>query len=358
MGFRITAALIYFILVFQNAVLHAAEFQNVFEVGIGKTYASPADVPWESLQASTLILIYYRAEPYRDKWVISTTGTAENPVVIRGVVDGNGNRPVITGENATTRLQLDYWNENRSVLKIGGSSHPGELPAFITIENLEIRSGRPPYTFTGDSGAIGTYSTNAAAIHVEEGSNITIRNCILTDSANGFFAGSAGSDLLLERNYIHGNGMEGSIYQHNNYTEVDHITFQYNHFGPLRVGCLGNNLKDRSAGTLIRYNWIEAGSRTIDLVESDYDSLINDPDYRETHVYGNVLIKHDVQENGQVIHYGGDSGVYSRYRKGRLFFYNNTVVSKRSDKTTLFGISTNDENVSAYNNSLFRQICG
>ncbi|MDY6837249.1 MAG: hypothetical protein SWH78_04660 [Thermodesulfobacteriota bacterium] len=46
----------------------------------------------------------------------------------------------------------------------------------------------------------------------------------------------------------------------------------------------------------------------MDLVESDHSALRNDPSYRETVVYGNVLIEHDVVENSQVLHYGGDSG--------------------------------------------------
>ncbi len=337
----------------QPVQLHAADFNSIYEVGPGKSYETPGDVPWENLQASSLILIGYRPQPYACKWVISTTGSAKFPVVVRGVLSETGKRPVISGDNAVTRLELDYWNENRSVLKIGGSSHPGEPPAYITIENLDIRSSRPGYNYTDDSGASGTYQANAAAIHVEAGSNITIRNCILSDSANGFFAGSQAKDLLLEENYIHSNGMENSIYQHNNYTEVNHIIFQFNRFGPLRPGCKGNNLKDRSAGTVIRYNWIEAGSRTIDLVESDHSELVNSPDYRKTYVYGNVLIKHDVEENGQVIHYGGDGGDYSLYRKGMLYFFNNTVISHRRDKTTLFGISSNDEQVSAYNNIIY-----
>ncbi len=200
-------------------------------------------------------------------------------------------------------LELDYWNEKRSVIKIGGSSHPSEFPEYIIIENLAIKSARPAYSFTNDQGNSDNYASNAASIHVEMGSHIIIRNCILHDCGNGFFAGSQASDLLLEKNYIYDNGIESSIYHHNNYTECLGITFQYNHFGPLRPGCRGNNLKDRSAGTLIRYNWIEAGNRTIDLVESDHDHLWNDPLYSQTNVYGNVLIKHDVQENGQVLHY-------------------------------------------------------
>ena len=74
-------------------------------------------------------------------------------------------------------------------------------------------------------------------------------------------------DFLVDGNYVHDNGIENSIYEHNNYTEATRITFQYKHFGPLRAGCLGNNLKDRSAGTVVRYNWIEGGAHLLDLVD-------------------------------------------------------------------------------------------
>ena len=276
-----------------SGYLGPQDFDHIYDVGPGMEYHNPSEVPWESLEPNTLVRIHFREEPYADKWVIAVSGTDGSPIVVRGILS-NGRRPVITGNNAGTRLELDYWNEKRSVIKIGGSSHPSEFPEYIIIENLEIKSARPAYSFTNDQGNSDNYASNAASIHVEMGSHITIRNCILHDCGNGFFAGSQASDLLLEKNYIYDNGIENSIYHHNNYTECFGITFQYNHFGPLRPGCRGNNLKDRSAGTLIRYNWIEAGNRTIDLVESDHDHLLNDPSYFQTHVYGNVLIKHDV----------------------------------------------------------------
>ncbi|MBU1239481.1 right-handed parallel beta-helix repeat-containing protein, partial [Myxococcota bacterium] len=328
-------------------------FETTIEVGPGLALTDPCEVNWESLTPSTLVLIHYRAEPYRCKFALATAGTAEAPLVVRGVPAPSGDLPVITGEDALTPLALDYWNEVRSVVKVGGVSHSSDFPSYISIENLEIRSARPAYDFTDDSGSAQTFVENAAAIHVEEGDHITVRGCTLTDSGNGFFAGSASSYLLLEGNYIHGNGIEGSIYEHNNYTESDHITFQYNHFGPLRDGCPGNNLKDRSKGTVIRFNWIEAGNRTIDLVDSDYEDFYNDPAYAQTHVYGNILIKHDVEENGQVLHYGGDSGDFTRYRKGTLWFYNNTVISYRSGNTTLLGISSGDESAVCFNNVIY-----
>src|SRR5207245_3371648 len=75
-----------------------------------------------------------------------------------------------------------------------------------------------------------------------------------------------------------------------------------------------------------------------------------DPRYRETFVYGNVLIEPDAAGNRQIAHYGGDSGATANYRKGTLYFYNNTLVSTRTDRTTLLRLSTNEEACDFRNN--------
>ncbi len=328
-------------------------FAVVYDVGPGQEAEEPGEVPWESLEPGTLVRIHHRPEPYAAKWVINTVATAEQPLVVRGVPDGD-QRPVISGENATTRVDLDYWNENRSVIKIGGSSLPSDdlTPAHVRLENLEIRSARPAYQFTDDGGSPQSYSENAAAVHVERGDHVAIVNCVLTDSGNGLFTGHGSSNVLVSGNQIHSNGIEGSYYEHNSYTESLGITFQYNHYGPLRDGCGGNNLKDRSAGTLIRYNWLEGGNRQLDLVESDYDDLVDDPSYDESFVYGNVLVEPDGAGNSQIVHYGGDGGDESMYRSGTLHFYHNTLVSTREGNTTLLRLSTNDLAADVRNNVL------
>jgi hypothetical protein len=324
----------------------AGDFAVVLDVGPGYALTEPTQVPWESLAPSTLVRIHHRPQPYLAKWVINTAATQAAPVVVLGVRDPvTGARPVISGDGAVTRLALDYWNEGRSVVKIGGSNLPADdiVPAHIHLQGLEIRSGRPGYAYTDDAGAPGTYSTNAAAVHAEIGAHITIEDCVLTDCGNGVFAGSQVSDLVLRGNYIHANGIEGSIYEHNSYTECLGILFEYNRYGPLRPGCGGNNLKDRSAGTVIRYNWIEAGNRQLDLVETDYVELRDDPRYRTTLVYGNLLIENESTGNSQIVHYGGDGGDEDFYRKGVLHFYHNTVYSTRPGNTTLLRLSTGDE---------------
>jgi hypothetical protein len=330
-----------------------------YEVGPGKPYANIGDVPWESLQPGDTVLIYWRTTPYKEKWVICRQGTASAPITVRGVPGPAGELPVVDGNGATTRLALDFYSETRGVIKIGGASIPADTtPRYVTIENLDIRGAHTPNTFVDDSGATQSYAANASAIYVEKGEHITVRNCAIHDSGNGFFVASsdalASRDILVEGCAIYDNGNDGSIFEHNNYTAAIGITFQYNYFGPLKAGAGGNNLKDRSAGLVVRYNWIEGGNRQLDLVDGEDSSLIrSDPSYRATHVYGNVLVEPDAAGNRQICHYGGDSGTTANYRKGTLYFYNNTVVSRRTDRTTLLRLSTNSERCDCRNNIVY-----
>lgn len=327
-----------------------------YEVGPSQPLQTIAQVPWATLQPGDTVLIYWRATAYKEKWVICRQGTASALITVRGVPNASGDLPVIDGAGATTPSNLNFPGDARSVIKIGSANIPADtLPKYITIENLDIRSAHPDYQFTDEFGSTGTYSSAASSIYVEKGENITVRNCKIHDSANGFFVASsdelASRNILVEGNYIYGNGIVGSAFQHNNYTAAIGITFQYNRFGALRAGANGNALKDRSAGTVIRYNWIEHGNRQLDLVEGEDSALIRKaPEYRQTFVYGNVLIEPDGAGNSQITHYGGDGGDASTYRKGTLYFYNNTIVSTRTGNTTLFRLSTNEETCDARNN--------
>jgi len=329
-----------------------------YDVGPGLARAAIADVPWESLQPGDLVRIHYRPEPYREKWVIGRSGTAEAPIVVRGVLGPNGERPVISGDQATTPPALDYTNESRGVLKIGTSNVPPEsLPEHIVVEDLEIRSAHPAYTFRDDHGVTQSYAQNAAALYVERARHLVIRSCVLHDSGNGLFVGAYYGDtrdIAIEANWIHDNGNAGSLYEHNSYTAAIGIIYQDNRFGPLRAGALGNNLKDRSAGLVVRNNWIEGGNRQLDLVDGeDSQVIVDDPSYRETFVYGNVLIEPDGAGNSQIIHYGGDSGNEAIYRKGTLYVFHNTVVSNRTGNTTLLRLSSDGEFADVRNNVLY-----
>ncbi|MFH1807153.1 MAG: right-handed parallel beta-helix repeat-containing protein [Pseudomonadota bacterium] len=327
-------------------------------MGPSQQYATPDEVPWESLQPGDLVQIFWRATPYASKWVLCRRGTQTQPIVIQGLRGPGGERPVITGDGATTRQQLSFSNEARGVLKIGSASTPSDtLPAHIVVEGLHLRSARPGYFFTDDAGQAQEYVTNAAALYVEKAEHLVLRDNELSDSGNGLFIGvfdGATQDILVEGNVIHDNGIEGRAFEHNSYTAAIGITFQFNRYGALRPGCNGNNLKDRSAGLVVRYNWIESGNRQLDLVDGeDSPNVVNHPSYHRTYVYGNVLIEPDGAGNSQIVHYGGDSGTEADYRKGVLHFFNNTVVSTRSTNTTLLRLSTAEESAELRNNLVY-----
>jgi len=327
-----------------------------YHVGPGQPLAAIADVPWAQLAPGDRVLIHWRAAPYREKWVINRRGTANDWIVIAGLLGPQGQLPVIDGRDATTPAGLDFWNQERGLIKIGGSSVPADgLPAFIRIENLELRSARPPFTFADDHGALRTYAENAASIYVEKAEHLVVRGCIIHDSGNGIFSGSFSGqtrDLLIQANSIFGNGNVGSAFHHNTYTSAIGIVYQYNRFGALRAGADGNNLKDRSAGLVVRYNWVEDGNRQLDLVDGEAE-VAADARYRQTYVYGNVLIESDGQGNSQIAHYGGDGANTALYRKGTLHFFHNTVVSTRSGNTTLLRLSTQGEAADVRNNVLY-----
>ena len=330
-----------------------ADFDHVYEVGPGQDHAEPGDVPWETLEPSTLVRIHHRDQPYAAKWVIAVQATQDDPLVVLGVPSADGALPVITGDGATTRLELDYWNEIRSVIKVGGASVPAsDRATWVWIEDLEIRSGHPAYGFTDDAGNAQSYDDNAASIHVEAADHLTIRGCVLHDSGNGLFVSGGSTDVAVLGSQLHGNGIVGSAYEHNSYTEALGMRFEGNRYGPLRAGADGNNLKDRSGGLVVRYNRIEGGNRQLDLVDAGTPAILDDPAYRSAFVYGNVLIEPDGAGNSQVVHYGGDSADLDRYRKGTLHFFHNTVVSTRAGNTTLLRLSSAEETADLRSNAV------
>lgn len=324
-----------------------------YRVGPGQERTTPDKVPWDALQAGDVVAIHWRPEPYRCKWVLACRGTGDAPVTIRGVAGPAGELPVLQGANAITPPTLDFTAGQRGVIKIGPAAFaPESVPGHIVIENLEITGARPGNFFASRQGLL-QYSDAASAIYVERGDHIVVRNCRLHDCANGFFSAFETAEIRLDGCQVFGNGVAGSIYQHNAYTESAGMIYEGNRFGPLRTDARGNNLKDRSAGLVVRYNWIEGGNRQLDLVDAeDSEAIRADPRYDRAYVYGNVLIETADSGNNQVVHFGGDNGPEETFRHGPLFFFNNTVISERTDKTCLLRLSTNGVSARVFNNIL------
>jgi len=344
-----------------------------YVVGPGQAYAAIGDVPWAGLTAGDTVRIFWRDEPYREKFLVQGQGTEQAPIVVCGVAGPAGQLPVIDGEGATTSAAMGYatvQGQARGLIHIslGDDDEWGHKPSHIVIQGLHVRNASHRYEYAGSDGAAAPYFENAAGIFVERGEHITVRGVELESNGNGLFVASGGSeevrsrDIVLEHSYVYGNGTTdvSRDRHHNIYTEADGMVFQFNEIGPLAPGALGAALKDRSAGTVVRYNRITGGSRSLDLVEAQDSAelALADPDYRTTLVYGNVFVN-DAEAHGPLLsnmfHYGGDSGLFDTYRKGTLYFVHNTVVVRADQEgdddetgvgrwnTALFDLDTPDE---------------
>lgn len=348
----------------------------VYNVGPGQTHEDLSTIDWPNLQAGDEVRIHWRELPYKSKIGLRSRGTEALPIRITGVAGAGGQRPVISGESATTPSSLNDFFEREYteslgviVIQRGPLDDWGYKPGYIQIEGLRIEGGHPDYHYQGMDGATYSYVNGAAGIWAVLVEHLVVRECEITDNGNGLFILSKNNaeeetsrDALIEKNHIHDNGVVDSDQQHNIYTQVAGITFEYNRIGPMRANSGGSALKDRSSGTVIRYNWIESGARTLDLVEPEdsYEILLAERSFHDTWVYGNIFINEYSAEYPfatNMFHYGGDSGEEDIYRKGTLHFFNNTVyIAMNQDdvwSVRLFDLSTIDETVILHNNLFY-----
>jgi len=329
-------------------------------------------VPWASLLGGDVVRLHWRPQPWREKVLISQSGSAKHPIRFCGVPGPRGERPVLDGENATTDKSFAFVHvegERRGLITISIRQNDqswGDKPRHIVIDGLELRNAAVPHSFTNSRGEQRTYLEHAACIFVERGEHITLARNEVHGCGNGLFVASNGSeevvsrDILIDGNYIHDNGsLAHPDRMHGIYSEAIGIVIQNNRFGPNRKGSLGNQLKDRSTGTIVRYNWFEGGSRAIDLVEPEDSFAVVEhmPERHQTWVYGNVLLL-GARASSRPIHYGGDNGAENMYRKGTLFFYDNTMVITTNEKDLYYmavlQLETDDESADVRNNLIYR----
>jgi hypothetical protein len=327
---------------------------TTYRVGPEQPYKSVGGVPWYRLEAGDTVYIHYSREPYREKVLISGRGRPDQWIRILGVPGPNGELPVISGDRATTSKNVRFRWEKPDLIEWLGvvhiavgpempeNPHP-EPPAYIEIANLQIQDGYQDNSFHAGDGTLHRYSGFAACIYARSVQHLVVRNTVLTNCGQGFYNwtgdGSSRSwwvalqtDTVLSGNYIYNNGNSESYLEHQVYTESDRVTIEYNRFGPQRSGARGSQIKDRSAGTVIRYNTIEQSPEgwDIDLVEPEESrtSLGQRPYFKQTFVYGNLISSRGVKYPN-IVHWNEDHQAgqgRATDPDGRLFFYHNTVV--------------------------------
>lgn len=317
---------------------------TTYEVGPGKAYADPRDVPWLDLQPGDQVLIHYRAEPYRDAILLCARGEPTRWITVRGVKGPAGQRPVFDGDGARMpSFGLNQWFDGGGMIKIHrpiGMSDASYRPGYIHVSGFEVRNARPPAQYTNWAGQTATWNAFSAGIFGQGFDAVAITDCDLHDNGLGLFVNSTNgslfqsSRLLVADNHFHGNSSAGSYSEHNAYTEGIGTVYEFNWFGPLADGSFGDNIKERSAGVIFRYNHIEGGADLIALrdPESNVDHESAQLDAWGTklvagaYIYANTFVTRDYLQ-GIIGHGDGGMGTNLQPREGHLYFYANRVIA-------------------------------
>ena len=330
----------------------AANEGYTFEVGPGKAFSEPRNVPWLKLGPCDTVLIHYRSTPYSDIVFIGSRGAANKYITVRGVPDpSTGARPVFDGANAVmpSGTGANTYTQSTGMFIVAKPSVSNRAymykPGYIHFSGLHVRNVRTPYQVTDMYGSKHAWADFVAAFYISPAEHVAITDCEIADSSLGLFVNSQDNEasqsrnILVRNNYFHGNGMVNQASMHNAYTEAIGTIYEYNYFGAPVSGTGGDNIKERSAGVIFRYNYIEDGVNLISLRDpqsnADFEAAAVDSLgarlASQVYIYGNIFAAKNptVYSDAPVIIGHGD-GIYGdgkQVRDGAIHFYGNRVVS-------------------------------
>lgn len=309
----------------------AADTERVLIVGPGQAYAEPHQIP--KLQAGDSVVIVGRAAPYRSKLQVPSG------VKIKGTPGPAGERVVFDARNAVEAPWATYWSSQVSaqgIISVTPAAGQSVVKG-VTISGITFTGCRNANTgFTSASGAARGWPAAAAGVALYRCQDVTFENCTFTDCDNGVFGKSSddwGPDGIIRNTKFTGCtfsecGISGWDRVHNCYLEGINNHYEFCNFYRPKAGSGGCNLKDRGAGTTIRYCYLEGGARTIDLVdpEDGAPTITADPRFGRTDIYGCVIVNPASGGSATMIHFGFDGMAVNAQK--RLFFNANTLVSK------------------------------
>lgn len=255
---------------------------RVLQVGAGKTYASLAAVQ-EVVQPGDVVEVDGNATYPAVR--LETGGTAERPVLYRGVVV-NGKRPVISGGSNTVHF----------------------MGSHVVFDGFEVTAGSERCVF-------------------HEADDITLCRTVVHDCPrHGILGADTGSGtLILSQIEVYGAGgeIEGESLKHPIYIATDpeaypNSTFRLE-FSYLHDNNGGNTVKSRARRTEVYFNWIESSPRMYYTIEAIGSEEFDPHPRQDSDIVGNVLVH--LSSSG--MRFGGDGSGTSR---GRVRFVNNTVV--------------------------------
>lgn len=256
--------------------------------------------------------------------ILTRSGTASHPITIRGLRDGQGNRPLITGGTNSFEFRRSDHVVMEGLAFAGGSFRCVYVYARdIVLRDLLVRD-------------CPGHGIHAADIYT---GNLTIEYSEIRNSG----AGSGQHALYIQSDEVIN---PGSVFR---------MRFNYVHSG---TG--GNLLKSRHERNEIHYNWFEgAFYHELELIGPDPN--IQQPGWtpglarEDSELLGNVIV-HTSSGFGAVMRLGGDGTGESR---GRYRIVNNTIIVDSSiSSATVFRLFDGLESVEAHNNVIWRSTPG
>ncbi len=260
-------------------------FATIFEVGQGKTYATPNALynsGNNTIQPGDTIEIYggtYSGQASLAVW-------SDDNLLIRGV----DSMPKLYANGA--------YILGKGIWVLSGDN--------IIVENIGFFDASVP-------------DKNGAGIRLD-GTGLTVRYCYFHNNEDGILTSNPGTgDILIEfTEFSHGGFGDG--FSHNLYIgRVNKLTFRYNYSHHTNIG---HNLKSRAKENYIYYNRImdeSSGnsSRLVDLSEGGFSILM-----------ANLFMQGPNAPNSNLIGYGLEGLAGGAIHE--LYVVNNTFVNKRT----------------------------
>ena len=102
--------------------------QHIYNVGPNFQMTHLSQVPWSTLGAGDVVNIYYNGSTYKEKFLISSSGAAGNPITIKGIAGPNGEKPIVDGDNAVSTGGQCYNTEAYGLISIEPALVNGNCP--------------------------------------------------------------------------------------------------------------------------------------------------------------------------------------------------------------------------------------
>ena len=231
---------------------------------------------------------------YQEVMKITSNGTAEAPIIIRGIKGGE--RPIFNAEGINTS---GAGPVPRGIFQIEG--------AYIIIEHLEFKNAR-----NGE---------NSAGIRLLNSTNAIIRDCKISLCDMGIFGGDRETALIENCDVGFNSTEKRNGYAHNFYMSGNRVVVRnsFIHDCPF-----GQNFKSRAHYNELWYNRIaNSNEGEVGIVDGENDT---DRPNSNSLLVGNIIVspRERTGNNWKFILFGSESG---HTHDGTLFLLNNTFIA-------------------------------